>query len=177
LLKYREFLIGHSSPLRGDPVKKPLLFLTLMVFLITACSGAQSEVKKSWRNTENTLRITDLTSNDYNLSEASGRLYELLEEKIDGTGFIPSGKDSRYELKYKVLEFNEGSRFGRIATFGGSQSARARLKVKVALVKEGNLVGGWVVDSWVKGGIIGGSPSNLFQKAAEKIADNLKGDF
>jgi len=29
----------------------------------------------------------------------------------------------------------------------------------------------------VKGGIIGGSSSGLFKKAAEEIADNLKGDY
>ncbi len=158
-------------------MRKPLLFFTLMVFLIPACSGAQPEVKKSWRNSKNSLLISDLTPNEYPLTEAGTRLLDTLEEKVDGTGFIPSGKEARYELKYKVMEFDEGSRFGRIATFGVSNSAHARLKVKAALYKEGNLVGRWVVDSWVKGGITGGSSSNLFQKAAEEIASNLKGKF
>jgi len=48
------------------------------------------------------------------------------------------------------------------------------LKVKVALFDEEEMVGGWEVNSWLSGGL---SETKLFTKAAEEIADHLKGDF
>ncbi len=158
-------------------MKRSILLPILLLFVVSACSGAHSEVKKSWKNTENTINIQDLTSKDFQLMDAGSKLQDTLESKIDGTGFIVAGKNARYNLKYKILEFDEGSRLARLATFGISESAKGHLKVKVALFKEGALVGGWVVDSWVKGGFTGGSEKNLFSKAAEEIAGNLKGDY
>jgi len=157
---------------------KPLAFTTLLLaFMLNACAGAQSEVKKSWRNTVNTVLIENLTPGDNGLLEAGTRLHTSLENSVQKTGFLLAGKESRFHLKYKILEYDSGSRLARMATLGTSSSAQAKLKVKVALYNEEEMVGGWVVDSWLKGGIAGGSEEKLFAKAAEEIAGHLKGDF
>ena len=57
---------------------------------------------------------------------------------------------------------------------GVSSSAQAKLKVKVALFDEEEMVGGWEVNSWLSGGL---SETKLFTQAAEEIASHLKGDF
>ena len=158
-------------------MKIGLQWIVVSVFFLTACAGVDSEVKKSWKNEVNTLSIVDLTPKDDQLQTASAQLQHSLEESMNNTGFLLTGSESKFFLKYKILEFNEGSRLARLATFGASNSAKGKLKVKAALFDEDQMVGGWVVTSWLKGGITGGSKEKLFHQAAAKIADHLKGDF
>jgi hypothetical protein len=146
----------------------------LLVLFLYACSGAQSEVKKSWQNNVNTLNIEDLTEQNYNLLDAGTRLQASLEDSINNTGFKLTFEEAKFHLKYKIMEYDEGSPLGRIATLGVSSSAQAKLRVKVALFNEDKLVGGWEVNSWLSGGL---SETKLFTKAAEEIAGHLKGDF
>lgn len=146
----------------------------LLVLFIYACSGAQSEVKKSWQNNVNTLNIEDLTEQNYNLLDAGTRLQASLEDSITKTGFQLTFDEAKFHLKYKIVEYDEGSPIGRIATLGVSSSAQAKLRVKVALFNEDEMVGGWEVNSWLSGGL---SETKLFTKAAEEIAGHLKGDF
>ncbi len=153
------------------------VLLLLATLFVCACSGAQSEVKKSWRNTVNTLRIEDLTKEGNDFLDASTRLHAALDQSIQKTGFLVTGKEAKFKLKYKIIEYQPGSRMGRLATFGAASSAHARLEVKVALYDQDKMVGGWVVNSWLKGGWTGGSEEKLFIKAAEEIAGHLRGDF
>jgi hypothetical protein len=146
----------------------------LLILFLYACSGAQSEIKKSWENDVSTLDIQDLTAKNYNLMDAGSRLQSSLEDLVENTGFLLAGEDAKFHLKYKIVEYDSGSPLGRIATLGVSDSAQARLRVKVALYNEDEMVGGWEVNSWLKGGL---SDKKLFAKAAEKIARHLKGDF
>jgi hypothetical protein len=148
--------------------------IILMALFLYACSGVQSEVKKSWRNTSNTLNIVDLTEQNYNLLDAGTRLQASLENTINKAGFQLTFDEAKFHLKYKIVEYDGGSPFGRIASMGVSRSARAKLKVKVVLYEEDELVGGWEVNSWLSGGL---SEEKLFTKAAEEIADHLKGDL
>ncbi len=155
-----------------------IMIFILSVLLLSACAGVESEVKKGWKNEVNTLRIVNLTSQDNKLIDASTHLQDSLEESVDSnTGFLLTGTQAKYFLKYKVLEYKEGNRLARMATFGAANSAKAKLKVKAALYNEDEMVGGWVVTSWLKGGITGGSSEMLFNQAAAKIADHLKGDY
>jgi hypothetical protein len=151
----------------------------LIVLLITlpACSGVDSVTKKRWSNSENTISIVDMTSKDFRLMDAGSKLQGAIEETLEMTGYILAGKNARYHLKYKIIEFNEGNRMARIATMGMSDSARAQLRVKAALYDNGNIVGAWEVDSWVSGGVTGGSEDNLYELAAKDIAEHLRGDF
>jgi len=55
--------------------------------------------------------------------------------------------------------------------------AKAELRVKAALYDRGSMVGAWEVNSWVLGGITGGSEDNLYDSAAQEIAYHLRGDF
>lgn len=146
----------------------------LLILFLCACSGAHSEIKKSWQNDVSTLYIVDLTAKNYNLMDAGSRLQGTLEDSIGKTGFLLAGKEAKFHLKYKIIEYDAGSPLGRIATFGVSSSAQAKLRVKAALYNDDELVGGWLVDSWQKGGF---SEDRLFTKAAEEIAGHLKGDF
>ena len=151
--------------------------LVVLLLSLPACSGVDSVTKKSWSNSENTISIVDMTSKDFRLMDAGSKLQGAIEETLEMTGYILAGKNARYHLKYKIIEFDEGNRMARLATMGMSESARAQLRVKAALYDNGNMVGAWEVDSWVSGGVTGGSEDNLYELAAKDIAEHLRGDF
>ena len=151
--------------------------LVVLLLSLPACSGVDSVTKKSWSNSENTISIVDMTSKDFRLIDAGSKLQGAIEETLEMTGYILAGKNARYHLKYKIIEFDEGNRMARLATMGMSESARAQLRVKAALYDNGNMVGAWEVDSWVSGGVTGGSEDNLYELAAKDIAEHLRGDF
>jgi hypothetical protein len=59
---------------------------------------------------------------------------------------------------------------------GLSEDSRIYLKVKVAMFDESDaMIGAWEVESWVSGGIIGGSEESLFEEAAKEIVDHMRG--
>ena len=151
--------------------------LIVLLIALPACAGVNSLTKKSWSNSENTISIVDMTSKDFRLIDAGSKLQGAIEETLEMTGYILAGKNARYHLKYKIIEFDEGNRMARLATMGMSDSARAQLRVKAALYDNGNMVGAWEVDSWVSGGVTGGSEDNLYELAAKDIAEHLRGDF
>ena len=152
------------------------IFLVLLIAL-PACTGVDSVTKKRWSNSENTISIVDMTSRDFRLMDAGSKLQGAVEEQLEFTGYVLAGKNARYHLKFKVMQFDEGSRMARIATMGIYESAKGELRVKAALFDGGNMVGAWEVNSWVSGGITGGSEQDLFDSAAQEIADHLRGDF
>ena len=151
--------------------------LIVLLIALPACAGVDSVTKKSWSNSENTISIVDMTSKDFRLIDAGSKLQGAIEETLEMTGYILAGKNARYHLKYKIIEFDKGNRMARLATMGMSDSARAQLRVKAALYDNGNMVGAWEVDSWVSGGVTGGSEDNLYELAAKDIAEHLRGDF
>ena len=151
--------------------------LIVLLIALPACAGVDSVTKKSWSNSENTISIVDMTSKDFRLIDAGSKLQGAIEETLEMTGYILAGKNARYHLKYKIIEFDEGNRMARLATMGMSDSARAQLRVKAALYDNGDMVGAWEVDSWVSGGVTGGSEDNLYEFAAKEIAEHLRGDF
>ena len=151
--------------------------LIVLLIALPACAGVDSVTKKSWSNSENTISIVDMTSKDFRLIDAGSKLQGAIEETLEMTGYILAGKNARYHLKYKIIKFDEGNRMARLATMGMSDSARAQLRVKAALYDNGNMVGAWEVDSWVSGGVTGGSEDNLYELAAKDIAEHLRGDF
>ena len=152
------------------------IFLVLLIAL-PACTGVDSVTKKRWSNSENTISIVDMTSRDFRLMDAGSKLQGAVEEQLEFTGYVLAGKNARYHLKFKVLQFDEGSRMARIATMGIYESAKGELRVKAALYDSGNMVGAWEVNSWISGGITGGSEQNLYDSAATEIAGHLRGAF
>lgn len=148
----------------------------LLVFL-SACAGVDSQTKKSFKNTENTIALKDLTSRDYSMMDAGAQLESALEQKLSQSMFVLSHEHPKYLLKYKVTDYQEGNRITRFATFGISKAAHGRLQVRAALFEDGDKVGAWIIDAWIKGGITGGDPGTLFQQAAEEIMTHLRGDF
>ena len=151
--------------------------LVLILLVLPGCSGVDSVTKKRYQNTENTIVLKDLTSSDFDLQDAGSQLQSAIEDAMADTSYTLAGESARYRLKYKVLEFDGGSRIARIATMGFSDSAKAKLRVKAALFHGGDMVGAWEVDSWVKGGPMGGTEEKLFERAAKEITSHLKGDF
>ena len=151
--------------------------LIVLLIALPACAGVDSVTKKSWSNSENTISIVDMTSKDFSLIDAGSKLQGAIEKNLEMTGYILAGKNARYHLKYKIIEFDKGNRMARLATMGMSDSARAQLRVKAALYDNGSMVGAWEVDSWVSGGVTGGSEDNLYELAAKDIAEHLRGDF
>ena len=151
--------------------------LLVLLIALPACSGVDSVTKKRWSNSENTISIVDMTSRDFRLMDAGSKLQGAVEEQLEFTGYVLAGKNARYHLKFKVIQFDEGSRMARIATMGIYESAKGELRVKAALFDSGDMVGAWEVNAWVSGGITGGSEQDLFNSAAQEIADHLRGDF
>ena len=151
--------------------------LLVLLLALPACSGVDSVTKKRWSNSENTISIVDMTSRDFRLMDAGSKMQGAIEDQLQFTGYVLSGKNARYHLKYKVIEFEEGSRMARIATMGFADSAKGELRVKAALYDNGSMVGAWEVNSWIAGGIAGGSEDDLFDSAASEIAQHLRGDF
>ena len=149
----------------------------LLLLVLSACSGVDSVTKKRYANSENTIVLVDLTRKSFDLQDAGSQLQSAIEAEILNTSYALAGENARYRLKYKVLEFDEGSRIGRIATMGFADFAKSRLKVKVALFDGREMVGAWKIHSWVKGGPTGGTDEKLFERAAKEITGHLRGDY
>ena len=154
--------------------------ISLLVFL-SACAGADSQTKRDFKNTSNTIAFKNLSQKDFAMMEAGSQLETALEAALSDpfkpTSFVFTHGKPRYVLKYKILEYQEGNRMMGIATLGFSKASHGKLKVKTALFTRGNkMVGAWVVESWVKQGVLG--TGTLFKQAAKKIMEHLMGrDF
>ena len=133
----------------------------ISIFLFfSACVGVSSQTNKDFKNTENTIAIKDLTSRDHEAMDAGSQLEDALEDTISRSGFIITYENPKYVLKYKVLNYSKGHPL-----------AKSALEVKAALYDEGDMVGAWTVDAWVRG-----VKARLFQKAADEIMRHLRGD-
>lgn len=154
----------------------PYFIISIFLFF-SACAGVDSRTNKSFKNIENTIALKNLTAGDHKMMDAGSQLESALEDMIARSMFIVTQENPRYVLKYKILDYKKGSRVGRFSTLGLAKSAQGKLEVKAALYNDGERVGAWTVNSWVKGGITGGDPGTLFQKAADEIMTHLRGDF
>jgi len=155
-------------------ISKILIFSLLF---LSACSGVDSITKKRYQNSENTIVLIDMTARDFDLQDAGSQLQGAIEDAMVMTSYALAGENARYSLKYKILEFDEGSRWARIATMGLADSAKGKLRVKAALFDGSEMVGAWEVNSWIKGGPTGGSDQEMFDEAAKEIVNHLSGDF
>ena len=123
----------------------------------SACAGVSSQTNKNFKNTENTIAIKDLTSRDHEMM--GSQLEDALEDTIARSVFIVTREDPKYILKYKVLNYRKG------------HISKSTLEVKAALYDEGDMVGAWTVEAWVRG-----VKARLFQKTADEIMRHLRGD-
>ena len=135
-------------------------FIVSTFLFFSACVGVSSQINKDFKNTENTIAIKDLTSRDHEMVDAGSLLEDALEDTIARSVFIVTRENSKYVLKYKVLNYREGRAL-----------SKSTLEVKAALYDEGEKVGAWTIDAWVRG-----AKARLFQKAADEIMRHLRGD-
>ena len=135
-------------------------FIISTFLFFSACAGISSQTKKNFKNTENTIAIKDLTSRGYEMTDAGSQLEDALEDTIARSVFIITHEDPKYILKYKVLNYRKGHAL-----------SKSTLEVKAALYDEGERVGAWTVDAWVRG-----VKARLFQKMADEIMRHLRGD-
>ena len=135
-------------------------FIISIFLFFSACAGVSSQTNKNFQNTENTITIKDLTSRDHEMMDAGSQLEDALEDTIARSVFIVTRENPKYVLKYKVLDYRKGSAL-----------SKSTLEVKAALYDEGDMVGAWTVDAWVRG-----VKARLFQKAADEIMHHLRGD-
>ena len=135
-------------------------FIISIFLFFSACAGVSSQTNKNFQNTENTITIKDLTSRDHEMMDAGSQLEDALEDTIARSVFIVTRENPKYVLKYKVLNYREGRAL-----------SKSTLEVKAALYDEGDMVGAWTVDAWVRG-----VKARLFQKAADEIMRHLRGD-
>ena len=135
-------------------------FIIFIFLFFSACSGVDSRVNKSFKNIENTIALKDLTARDHEMMDAGSQLEDALEDTIARSVFIIVHENPKYILKYKILNFRKGSAL-----------SKSTLEVKAALYDEGERVGAWTIDAWVRG-----VEARLFQKAADEITRHLRGD-
>ena len=135
-------------------------FIIFTFLFFSACVGVSSQTNKSFKNTENTIALKDLTARDHEMMDAGSQLEDALEDTIARSVFIITHEDAKYILKYKVLNYTKGRAL-----------SKSTLEVKAALYDEGNKVGAWTIDAWVRG-----VEARLFQKAADEITHHLRGD-
>ena len=135
-------------------------FIISIFLLFSACAGVNSQTNKNFKNTENTIALKDLTARDHEMMDAGSRLEDALEDTIARSVFIIVHENPKYILKYKVLNYRKGRAL-----------SKSTLEVKAALYDEGNKVGAWTIDAWVRG-----VEARLFQKAADEITRHLRGD-
>ena len=135
-------------------------FIIFIFLFFSACAGVNSQTNKSFKNTENTIALKDLTARDHEMMDAGSQLEDALEDTIARSVFIVTRENPKYVLKYKVLNYREGRAL-----------SKSTLEVKAALYDEGDMVGAWTVDAWVRG-----VKARLFQKAADEIMRHLRGD-
>ncbi|MDH5764311.1 MAG: hypothetical protein OEZ51_15190 [Nitrospinota bacterium] len=157
--------------------KKIVAGLVILTTLLGACSGAKTVTHKKWDENLNTVYLRDITVKGDSMKEAGSRLRLALENKFDDSLFIVGEEPARtkYQLKYQITQFDEGNRLKRLATFGIDDGSRALLSVKVALIGKEGVLGAWQVQTWVRGGLIGGSADDVFSQAAEQILQHMKG--
>jgi len=158
---------------------KTRIFAGLIVLMIGlgACSGTQTVTHKRWDQHMNSVYLQDITVKNNSLGEAASRLRLALERRLDDSLFIvgEEPKETKYQLKYKITQYDEGSRLKRLATFGIDDNSRALLNVKIALIGKEGVLGAWQVKTWVRGGLTGGSTNEVFSQAAEQILQHMKG--
>ena len=135
-------------------------FIISIFLFFSACAGVSSQTNKNFKNTENTIALKDLTARDHEMMDAGSQLEDALEDTISRSVFIITHEDPKYILKYKVLDYRKGRAL-----------SKSTLEVKAALYDEGDMVGAWTVDVWVRG-----VKARLFQKAADEIMRHLRGD-
>ena len=135
-------------------------FIISIFIFFSACSGVDSRVNKSFKNIENTIALKDLTARDHEMMDAGSQLEDALEDTIARSVFIITHENPKYILKYKVLNYRKGHAL-----------SKSTLEVKAALYDEGNKVGAWTIDAWVRG-----VKARLFQKAADEITRHLRGE-
>ena len=154
-----------------------IVIVLALIMILSACAGTETITHKRWEKDLNLVFLRDITSKNSALGEAGSRLRLALENQLDDSLFIvgEERKIAKYELKYKVIRFQEGNRLKRLATFGIDEGSRAMLNVKIALIGKEGTLGAWQVKTWVKGGIAGGSDEKLFSQAAEQILQHMKG--
>ncbi|OGW27822.1 MAG: hypothetical protein A3K09_00285 [Nitrospinae bacterium RIFCSPLOWO2_12_FULL_47_7] len=155
-------------------MKKTVSFLIILALFLVSCTGADTIVKKKWQAKDNTIGIVDLSANTDGIMEAGTLLTSALENSFTDTMFVVKNEKPKYQLKFKVLKYQEGSRWARMASMGISDSARGELQIKAALYEGPAMVGAWEVNTWVKGGVTGGSRDELFNKAAKEIIEHMK---
>ena len=135
-------------------------FIISIFLFFSACAGVSSQTNKNFKNIDNTIAIKDLTSRDHEMMDAGSQLEDALEDTIARSVFIITHEDPKYILKYKVLNYTKGRAL-----------SKSTLEVKAALYDEGERVGAWTIDVWVRG-----VKARLFQKAADEIMRHLRGD-
>lgn len=161
-------------------MKKFLEMFLICVFFLTACSGIHSVVKKRYRNQNFSLKIVDLTTQNDEHMDAGVLLHQALEDTLSENGYVitTNGDPTQYQLKYKVVDYEEGNRVLRSLALGSlTKMGKADLTVKAALFKGETMLGNWDVRSWLTDGLMGGSQDVLFEKTAARIADHLRGDY
>ena len=135
-------------------------FIISTFLFFSACAGVSSQTNKNFKNTENTIAVKDLTSRDREMMDAGSQLEDAMEDTISRSVFVVTQEDPKYVLKYKVLNYRKGRAL-----------SKSTLEVRAALYDEGDMVGAWTVDAWVRG-----VNARLFQKAADEITRHLRGN-
>ena len=73
-------------------------FLVSIFIFLSACAGADSQTRKSFKNTENTIALKDLTSEGYKMMDAGSQLESAIEDMISRSMFVLTQENPKYVL-------------------------------------------------------------------------------
>lgn len=158
-------------------MKQNLIIALVLAIGLSACTGAKSITHKRWDQHRNTVYLLDITVQNNGFGKAGDRLRLALEDRLEDSMFVvgEDPKQAKYQLKYQITQYKKGSQLKRLVTLGIDDGSRALLNVKIALMGEEGVLGAWQVQTWVRGGLTGGTDKALFSQAADKIIKHLKG--
>jgi hypothetical protein len=109
--------------------------------------------------------------NTINVPEkVQAKFEQLLAKRLYKNDLISKGKD--LTLKYRFVQYNEGSRLARYMTGGIGSTGESSLTIFVDYVdSQGNVIGKIQTEGRIDSGLFGGSFEEAMEKAADDIVD------
>lgn len=93
-----------------------------------------------------------------------------LSKKLFSDGVLQNGPG--VTLKYRFIQYNEGSRFSRYMWGGIGNAGEASVMIEVSyLDPQNNVLGKIQTEGRIGSGLFGGSSDNAIEKAADEVAN------
>lgn len=157
-----------------------LLCILAISFILVGCGATKTMVLEpiERQNTVKKLCIVKSDSTTTVNPEVEKYFAEALHTKIFKEYGFQEGND--IAIKYRFIQLNEGSRFGRWMFGGIGNCGEGSTTVEVKFIdnaQNAKEIGKIHTEGKIGSGFFGGDMDNAIKGAAEEIADYVKGNF